>query len=291
MAPIAPFFADWLFNNLNSITQKNIERSIHLTNFPVYEEKDINRPLEDRMQLAQDISSLILSLRKKVNIKVRQPLQKVIIPAVDADFEKKIRLVENIIKSETNIKEVEILESGYNFIKKKAKANFKTLGKRLGAKMKVVAKAVENLDDASINNIQQGNFMLKLDENETVAISSEDIEVSTNEIPGFEIAVKGSLTVALDLQMTDTLKKEGFAREFINRIQNLRKENDFQLTDKILLKVQEKEGLKDIITEFNEYICAEILADSIEYSPEILNGIKIDVNNDTFTVKISKKSY
>ena len=157
--------------------------------------------------------------------------------------------------------------------------------------MKVVAKAVENLDDASINNIQQGNFMLKLDENETVAISSEDIEVSTNEIPGFEIAVKGSLTVALDLQMTDTLKKEGFAREFINRIQNLRKENDFELTDKILLKVQEKEGLKDIITEFNEYICAEILADSIEYSPEILNGIKIDVNNDTFTVKISKKSY
>jgi isoleucyl-tRNA synthetase len=133
--------------------------------------------------------------------------------------------------------------------------------------------------------------MLKLDENETVAISSEDIEVSTNEIPGFEIAVKGSLTVALDLQMTDTLKKEGFAREFINRIQNLRKENDFELTDKILLKVQEKEGLKDIITEFNEYICAEILADSIEYSPEILNGIKIDVNNDTFTVKISKKSY
>jgi isoleucyl-tRNA synthetase len=157
--------------------------------------------------------------------------------------------------------------------------------------MKVVAKAVENLDDASINSIQQGKFMLKLDENETVAISSEDIEVSTNEIPGFEIAVKGSLTVALDLQMTDTLKKEGFAREFINRIQNLRKENDFELTDKILLKVQEKEGLKDIITEFNEYICAEILADSIEYSPEILNGIKIDVNNDTFTVKISKKSY
>ena len=157
--------------------------------------------------------------------------------------------------------------------------------------MKLAAKAVENLDDASINNIQQGNFMLKLDENETVAISSEDIEVSTNEIPGFEIAVKGSLTVALDLQMTDTLRKEGFAREFINRIQNLRKENDFELTDKILLKVQEKEGIKDIITEFNEYICAEILADSIEYSPEIPNGTKIDVNNDTFTVKISKKSY
>jgi len=291
MAPIAPFFADWLFNNLNSVTQKNKERSVHLTNFPVFDEKNINKALESRMQLAQDISSLILSLRKKVNIKVRQPLQKVIIPAIYPDFQKEISLVENIIKTETNIKEIEILESDTNFIKKKAKANFKTLGKRLGSKMKLAAMAIQNLDDSAINALQQGNYLLKLNENETITISQEDIEISTNEIPGFEVAVNGSLTVALDLEITDTLKKEGFAREFINRIQNLRKENDFELTDKILLKVQQKEGLKDIITEFNEYICAEILADRIEYSSEIPNGIIIDVNNDTFTVKISKKSY
>ena len=291
MAPIAPFFADWLFNNLNSVTQKNKERSVHLTNFPVFDEKNINKALESRMQLAQDISSLILSLRKKVNIKVRQPLQKVIIPAIYPDFQKEISLVENIIKTETNIKEIEILESDTNFIKKKAKANFKTLGKRLGSKMKLAAMAIQNLDDNAINALQQGNYLLKLNENETITISQEDIEISTNEIPGFEVAVNGSLTVALDLEITDTLKKEGFAREFINRIQNLRKENDFELTDKILLKVQQKEGLKDIITEFNEYICAEILADRIEYSSEIPNGIIIDVNNDTFTVKISKKSY
>ena len=291
IAPIAPFFADWLFNNLNSVTQKNKTESVHLTDFPIHNEALINEPLEERMQLAQDISSLILSLRKKVNIKVRQPLQKVIIPATDTDFEKKISQVESIIKSETNIKEVDILPAGNNFIKKKAKANFKTLGKKLGAKMKWAAAAIQELDDNAINSIQQGNYVLNPHEDEPIIISAEDIEVSTNEIQGFEIAVKGSLTVALDLEISDQLKKEGFAREFINRIQNMRKEKDFELTDKILLKVQEKEGIKDIITEFNEYICAEILAEKIEFSSKVADGEDVDVNNDTFTVKITKKSY
>jgi isoleucyl-tRNA synthetase len=242
------------------------------------------------MQLAQDISSLILSLRKKINIKVRQPLQKVIIPATDPEFEKKIRQVEDIIKSETNIKEVEILPADNNFIKKRAKANFKTLGKKLGAKMKWAAGAIQELDDASIGKIQQGDFVLNPGEEESIVISAEDIEVSTNELPGFEIAVKSNLTVALDLVISDQLKKEGFAREFINRIQNLRKEKDFDLTDKILLKVQEKEGVKDIITEYNEYICAEILAEKIEFLSQVSDGEKIDVNNGTFTVNITKKS-
>ncbi len=291
IAPIAPFFADWLFKNLNTVTQKNNAESVHLTDFPTRNDAIINKPLEERMQLAQDISSLILSLRKKVNIKVRQPLQKVIIPATDADFEKKISQVESIIKSETNIKEVDILPSDNNFIKKKAKANFKTLGKKLGAKMKWAAAAIQDLDDNAINSIQQGNYVLNPHEDEPIIISAEDIEVSTNEIPGFEIAVKGSLTVALDLEISEQLQKEGFAREFINRIQNLRKEKDFELTDKILLKVQEKEGIKDIITEFNEYICAEILAEKIEFSSKLSDGEDIDVNNDTFTVKITKKSY
>ncbi|MEO8822681.1 MAG: DUF5915 domain-containing protein, partial [Ginsengibacter sp.] len=291
IAPIAPFFADWLYNNLNTVTRKMDFDSVHLTDFPRYDEAMINHALEERMQLAQDVSSLILSLRKKVNIKVRQPLQKVIIPVIDAEFEIKIRQVESIIKSETNIKEVEILPSDNNFIKKKAKANFKTLGKKLGAKMKWAANAIQNLDDASINKIQQSKFLLNPGEKEPILIAAEDIEVSTNEIPGFEIAVKGSLTVALDLVISDQLKKEGFAREFINRIQNLRKEKDFELTDKILLKVQEKEAIKDIITEYNEYICAEILAEKIEFSNKVSEGVEIDVNNDTFTVKITKKSY
>ncbi|HEU5365892.1 MAG TPA: DUF5915 domain-containing protein, partial [Hanamia sp.] len=294
MAPIAPFFADWLFKNLNEVTGKIKAESVHLTDFPKADESLINTQLEERMELAQNISSLILSLRKKVNIKVRQPLQKVIIPAIDKDFEKKIRQVEDIIKSETNIKEVEIIPANNDFIKKKAKANYKALGKRLGGKMKWAADKVQLLNDANINNIQTGKFLLNPDfeitKEEPIFITAADIEVSTNEIPGFEIAVKGNLTVALDLVVSDELKKEGFAREFINRIQNIRKESNLELTDKILLNIQQKDGIEGIITEFNEYICAEILAEKIEFLPKIEQGTIIDVNNDTFTVNITKKS-
>jgi isoleucyl-tRNA synthetase len=294
MAPIAPFFADWLFKNLNEVTGKINFTSIHLTDFPKADENLINKGLEERMELAQNISSLILSLRKKVNIKVRQPLQKVIIPAIDNDFEDKVRLVEDIIKSETNIKEVEILPAHNDFIKKKAKANYKTLGKRLGGKMKWAAAEIQQLNDEDINKIQAGEFLLNTDfentKEEPIFISAEDVEISTNEIPGFEIAVKGNLTVALDLVISDELKKEGFAREFINRIQNIRKESNFELTDKILLNIEQKDGIEGIITEFNEYICAEILAENIQFLPKIQQGTKIDVNNDTFTVNISKKS-
>ena len=294
IAPIAPFFADWLFKNLNSVTKKIDQDSVHLTDFPKAEENVINKELEERMDLAQNVSSLILSLRKKVNIKVRQPLQKVIIPAIDNDFEEKIRKVENIIKSETNIKEVEILPSDNNFIKKKAKANYKTLGKKLGPRMKWAAARIQELNDDEINQIQNDRLLLNTDfednNEESIFIFPEDLEITTNEIPGFEIAVKGNLTVALDLVISDRLKKEGFAREFVNRIQNLRKENDFELTDKIYVIIEEKEVLKDIITEFNEYICAEILADKIDFASKISEGTKIDVNNDTFTVNITKKS-
>ena len=291
IAPIAPFFADWLFKNLNTVTEQISANSIHLTDFPKTDNTLINADLEGRMKLAQDISSLILSLRKKVNIKVRQPLQKVIIPAIDADFENKIRQVENIIKSETNIKEVEILPADNDFIKKKAKANFKTLGKKLGPKMKWAAEKIVNLSDVEINKILENDYILNKDtEDEPIVISSEDIEVSTNEIPGFEVAVKGNLTVALDLIVSNQLKKEGFAREFINRIQNVRKERNFELTDKILLNIEEKGVVKDIITEFNEYIRAEILAAKIEFSSKIVDGTTIDVNNDTFAVNIIKKS-
>jgi len=292
IAPISPFFADWIFKNLNSVTGKVPFHSIHLTDFPKAIPPEINTELEERMQLAQDISSLILSLRKKVNIKVRQPLQKVIIPATDSAFEEKVRKIENIIKSETNIKEVEIIPANNDFIRKKAKANYKTLGKRLGSKMKWAAEKILVLDDMSINVVQNGPFLLlSNDENEQepIYINAEDIEVTTNTIEGFEVAVKGNLTVALDLIITPELVKEGFAREFINRIQNIRKESNFELTDKILLSVEDKGGIKDIITEYNEYICAEILAEKIEFPHQITDGISIEVNNQTITVKVIKR--
>ncbi|MEO6905581.1 MAG: DUF5915 domain-containing protein, partial [Ginsengibacter sp.] len=294
IAPIAPFFADWLFNNLNDVTKKITAGSIHLTDFPTPNEDLINNDLEDRMRLAQNVSSLILSLRKKVNIKVRQPLQKVIIPAIDNDFENKIRQIEGVIKSETNIKDVEILPVNNDFIKKKAKANYKTLGKRLGVKMKWVAAKIQELNDEEISKAQTDQVLLNTDfektKEEPIFIFPEDIEVTTDEIPGFEIAVKGNLTVALDLIITEELRKEGFAREFVNRIQNMRKESNFELTDKIVLSIEEKAAVKDIITEFNEYICAEILAENIIFLPKVANGTEIDVNNGTLTVNITKKS-
>ena len=292
IAPIAPFFADWLFKNLNSVTEKVSVASVHLSDFPITKEELINKELEEQMKLAQDVSSLILSLRKKVSIKVRQPLQKVIIPIIGEGFEQKIKNIEVIIKSETNIKEVELVPANNNFIKKKAKANYKTLGKKLGAKMKWAAGEIQNFGDAEIEKVLEGNYLLNIDfeakGEDPVYINAEDVEISTNEIPGFEVAVKGPLTVALDLILTPELENEGFAREFINRIQNIRKESEFELTDKIVVNVQEKGNVKNIITEYNEYIRTEILAETLEFNAEGINGTKIEVNNDTLAVKVKK---
>src|SRR5664279_3982697 len=300
IAPIAPFFADWLFTNFNKVTSKLSLASVHHSDFPELEANLIDKELEERMQMAQDISSLILSLRKKVNlpggqvgIKVRQPLQKVIIPAIDDSFAKKIKMVEDIIKSETNIKEIEILPANNNFLKKKAKANFKTLGKKLGAKMKWAAQRIQELEDAEIDSIQEGNYLLNPDfaakKEEPVFITGEDIEVTTNEIPGFEVAVRGNLTVALDIVLSENLKNEGFAREFVNRIQTLRKDKNFELTDKIVVNLVNDEVAIVPITEFNTYICAEILADKLEFFPKLSDGITIDVNNHSLTVTVTKK--
>ena len=293
IAPIAPFFAEWLFTNLNSVSKKNELSSIHHTDFPDVNEAVIDRALEKRMQLAQDISSLILSLRKKVNIKVRQPLQKVLIPAIEADLPENIRKVEEIIKSETNIKEIEILSAGNDFIKKKAKANFKTLGKKLGPKMKWAAEQIQQLDNMAIEKVQAGEFLLNPDhgskKEEPVYINAEDLEISTDDIPGYEVASKGPLTVALDITITDALRMEGEAREFVNRIQNIRKEQKLELTDKILVKVAENAALRESITQFNAYICAEILADKLEFLSDIEEGTLIEVNDYQLSVNVTKK--
>ncbi|HRP45532.1 MAG TPA: isoleucine--tRNA ligase [Ginsengibacter sp.] len=291
MAPIAPFFADWIFRNLNGGNEGGAT-SVHLSDFPVAESKVIDKSLEARMALAQDISSLILSLRKKVNIKVRQPLQKVIIPSLGKEFEQQLAGGIPIIKSETNIKEVELLPVDNDFIRKKAKANFKTLGKRLGARMKWAAEKIQQLDNEQISEVVNDRLVLNPDYKETgeepVYITAEDVELSTNEIQGYEIAIKGPLTVALDLELTDELRSEGYSRELVNRVQNLRKVHKLEITDKIVLIVEEKNDVKDIISDFNEYICAEILARQIDFVPELVDGEEIEVNDDILTVKINK---
>jgi isoleucyl-tRNA synthetase len=291
MAPIAPFFADWLFNNLHANTE--LVQSVHHAHFPTSNPAHINLLLENRMELAQNTCSLILSLRKKVNIKVRQPLQKVFIPAKDDAFIANVGHVADIIKAETNIKEIEFLAADNDFIKKKAKANFKTLGKRLGQKMKWVAGQVEGFNNDTIDKIlNEGHTLIYTElakDNEEIVLIGEDIEVITDEIPGFEIASSGTLTVALDVTITDALQKEGNAREFINKLQNIRKESGFELTDRINVFVQENEALKPTIVEFKAYICAEILADTIDFEAAVNEGTQIEVNDATVFVKVIKK--
>jgi len=266
---------------------------VHHTLFPVVNKNVIQPQLEKRMQLAQDASSLILSLRKKENIKVRQPLQKAFISAMDAEMAKNIGLVASIIKTETNIRSIEILEAGNNFIQKKAKANFKTLGKKLGPKMKWAADIIANFSNTEIEKVQSGTIVLNADAEkageEPIIISEEDLEITTNAIPGYKIAAKGSLTVALDINITDVLKKEGEAREFVNRIQNLRKDNNFNLTDRIKVQVSQNETIQHSLMEFKDYICGEILADTLDFVSTISNGTQIEVNDILLNVNISKK--
>ncbi|HMX38114.1 MAG TPA: DUF5915 domain-containing protein, partial [Ferruginibacter sp.] len=267
--------------------------SVHHSDFPRADESVIDTDLEKRMQLAQDTSSLILSLRKKVNIKVRQPLQKVFIPALDSTMAERIQQVADIIKAETNIKEVDILAADNDFIRKKAKANFKTLGKRLGGKMKWAAEQIAGFDNTLINRVMEEPFTLNPEDaakgGEPIIITGEDLEVSTDAIPGYEVAVKGQLTVALDIVITDDLKMEGDAREFVNRVQNIRKESDFNLTDRIDVQVLENAGLQPSLIQYKDYICAEILADSLAFLPVLNAGTEIEVNDVTLKVNILKK--
>ena len=279
---------------MNKVTGRFDADSVHHAYFPKAEEANINMSLENRMQLAQDASSLILSIRKKVNIKVRQPLQKVFIPATDAEMAANIKLVEEIIKAETNIKEVELLEADNDFIRKKAKANFKTLGRKLGANMKWAATEIEKFDNATISMVQEGDYILNADKvaagDQPITINSEDLEIITDDIPGYQVAVKGTLTVALDITITGDLQDEGNAREFVNRVQNIRKENNFELTDRLAVTILENGKMQTSLIKFKAYICREILADSLEFVPDISNGTQIEVNDVSLTVNILKKS-
>jgi isoleucyl-tRNA synthetase len=290
MAPVSPFFADWLFNNLNQVSKRSDRASVHHVDFPAVVSTAIDAELEERMQLAQDISSLVLSLRKKVNIKVRQPLQKILIPVQDGHLKDQVEKVAHLIKSEVNVKGIDYLTETAGFIKKKIKPNFKSLGSKMGAKMKAVAAAITAFTDADIAVLERdGQFNLLID-NEQLLIVLSDVEIISEDIPGWTVANKGALTVALDITITPELLDEGNARELVNRIQKIRKDNDFELTDRIQVKLAIVESLKSAIINYNDYICTEILADSVELVPELQDGVEIEVNDLTFNVLVNKKS-
>ncbi len=290
MAPISPFFSEAIFSNLNAVTGKSASGSVHHCTFPLADDNKIDLGLEERMQMAQDLSSLILSLRKKVNIRVRQPLQKVLIPVLNPEMKQQLEKVADLIKSEVNIKQIEYIPGDNDFISKKIKPNFIALGKKLGAKMKLVSNALSAFTQKDIRQIErEGYYALEL-QGEKITIQLSEVDIQSEDVPGWTVASKGALTVALDVTITPELESEGNAREFINRVQKIRKDNNYELTDRILVKLSENAELMPSINKFNTYICAEILAESIEWLPDIKNGIEIEVNDITLNILVTKKA-
>ena len=264
-SPIAPFFSDRLFIDLNGITRLEDWNSVHLSDFPVADAHMIDKQLEERMEYAQDISSMVLSLRKKTNLRVRQPLQKILIPVPSEEFRSQLERVSNLIISEVNVKEIEYLSESAGFLVKKIKANFKTLGPRYGKQMKEIAAAIADFSQEDINRIEQdGQFVFTL-HGEDIYIQLSDVEIITEDIPGWVVSNQGTLTVALDITLTPGLIEEGIARELINRIQNLRKDKGFDVTDKISLKIEKADSIEKAIVNNYRYICSETLCDKLEF--------------------------
>lgn len=289
-APIAPFFSDAVFSNLNSVSGKHQVASIHHANFPVANDSFIDAGLEERMQLAQDVCSLVLSLRKKVNIKVRQPLQKILIPVLDPAMQDQLVLIQDLITAEVNVKEIEYLTETEGIIKKKIKPNFKALGTKMGAKMKAAGAAITAMTGAQIATLEKTGEILLSIEGEELSIALTEVDITAEDIPGWSVASKGSLTVALDITISPDLQQEGDAREFVNRVQNIRKESGFALTDRIFVTLEHCDRLKESIVKYNDYICREILADSINWVDEVANATELDVNDNLLKVSITKQA-
>jgi isoleucyl-tRNA synthetase len=290
IAPISPFFADWLFQNLNNVTGRSEFQSVHFTDFPDVNDGCIDKDLEERMKLAQDASSLILSIRKKINIKVRQPLKKALIPILNTEMKVQLEKVGDLIRSEVNIKEIEYLKADNEFIHKKIKPNFVLLGKKLGSKMKAVSAALAKFSQKDISKLEKEGEILIPMEGESIEIILSEVEISSEDLPGWIVATKGPLTVALDVTVTPELEREGNARELVNRIQKIRKDQEFDLTDRINVQIGGAETLEETFREFNYYICAEILADKLDLVAELTNGTLIEVNDVPLKVFVTKKA-
>ncbi|KFF14591.1 isoleucyl-tRNA synthase [Chryseobacterium soli] len=285
-APIAPFFMDQLYQDLNKVTGKDKGESIHLTNFPVADESLIDQDLVEKTHLAQSITSMVFSLRKKENIKVRQPLQKVLVPVLDAKAEAQILAVAELIKQEVNVKELQLInaEEAAHLIIKQIKPNFKTLGPKLGKDMKVVGAQIADFSAEQITALEKEG---KIDV-QGYEITMNDVEISTKDIPGWTVTSDGKTTVALDLTLTEELKSEGIARELINRVQNLRKEKDFELTDRINIFLEENSPFLDDFKKNEEYISSEVLSNKIEIVSSLSNFNEIEIDEVNFKINVEK---
>ena len=290
-APIMPFYADKLFIDLNTATEKENVSSVHLTEFPKALEEFINKDLEERMSIAQRVSSMVLGLRRKVNIKVRQPLQKIMIPLLDKKFEKQFEAVKNIILSEVNVKDTEYISDNSDVLIKKIKPNFKVLGPKFGKKMKAINQELGEFTQEDIATFEkEGEYKLNID-GEEIVLTLSDVDITSQDIPGWLVASDGKLTVSLDITITEKLRQEGLARELINRIQNIRKESGFEVTDKISINILKHPDIDASINEFSDYISSQTLAESInlvdELNSEQVKNVELDENIKT-SIKIDK---
>lgn len=285
-APIAPFFMDRLYQDLNAVTGKDKAESVHLSDFPVADESKIDTDLVEKTHLAQSITSMVFSLRKKENIKVRQPLQKVMIPVLDKKTESQILAVADLIKQEVNVKELQLInaEEASTLIVKQIKPNFKVLGAKLGKDMKTVGAEISAMSSEQIATLEkEGKMNIAGHE-----ITIDDVEILTKDIPGWTVTSEGRITVALDLTVTDELRAEGVAREFVNRVQNLRKDKDFDLMDRISIHLEENNPFKSEINANNSYISTEVLANNIEFVDSLSQADEIEINDVYFKININR---
>lgn len=288
-APVAPFFMDRLYKDLNGLTNKEAAESVHLSDFPESNTAFIDTTLEHKMQKAQTISSLTLSLRAKEKIKVRQPLQRIMIPVLDEAQREEIIAVQDLIKSEVNVKEIELIDDASGILVKNIKPNFKVLGPRFGRDMKVVANAINAMSAQDISTIEnEGEITVDIN-GKSVTLAPEDVEITSQDIEGWLVASSGSLTVALDVTLTDELKKEGIARELVNRIQNLRKDSGFEVTDKIEVQLQRDGKVEQAVNDNLEYIKRETLTAKLDVAEQVTNGIAIAFDDVETKLAIKKQ--
>ena len=283
-APIAPFFMDKLYQDLNSVTQKETSESIHLSDFPKFDQSFVDQSLERKMENAQIISSLVLSLRAKEKIKVRQPLQKIMIPIANEQQKEEILAVASLIKHEVNIKEIQLLEDASDILIKQIKPNFKALGPKFGKDMRFIAAEVQNFTQEDISKIEKEQQISICINEKNITLELEDVEISSKDIEGWLVANEGSLTVALDVTITEELRKEGVARELVNRIQNARKDLGLEVTDKIKLTILDDQNLQAAVSENKEYIMSETLTLKLVFIDELRNGVEVEF--DTIKSKI-----
>lgn len=288
-APIAPFFMERLFCDLNAISQRHEEESVHLVLMPGYDRSRIDKKLEQRMELAQLSSSMVLALRRKVNIKVRQPLAKIVIPVLDSEIEKMFNKVKKLVLNEVNVKQAEFIHDTEGLITKKIRPNFKTLGKKYGKFMKDISAAFATFDQKQIALIErEGSYSFDINGN-NILLESGDYQITSEDMPGWLVATEGKLTVALDIVITEPLRREGTARELVNRIQNLRKECNFEVTDKIRAVISDRREIADALEDFRDYICSQTLCPQITLAGNVEGGTDIEWdNNEKISIKIEK---